>query len=174
MRRVTAFERSRVGRLILSAGIVLLLLAEIGVHLPNGPLARRIGSAPTHVLQLAASEQTWEVFAPNPRGVSLRLEAIVTFEDGSTAVWRMPDGPVIGANLRYYRWRKWMEYARADAEWLLWEPTARWIASLHDDRSSEVVSVDLVRHFHENDPRGPQPPWQSYTYYTLDLTLAAT
>lgn len=166
---MAGFERSRIGRLVLSIGIMLLLVAEIGVHLPAGPLARAVTPASSRALQLAASEQTWEVFAPNPRGVSLRLDAQVTFADGSTSQWDMPDGPVVGTNLRFYRWRKWLESARADAEWLLWEPTARWVATLYADGASPVTKVELIRYFHDNVPVDPQPPWRSFTYYTLDL-----
>ena len=172
VRAVGAFERSRVGRLVLSVAIAMMLLAEIGTHLPAGPIARTLGPSAYRVLNLTASEQTWKVFAPNPRSVSLRLEARVTFADDSTVRWRLPEGAVIGTNLRYYRWRKWLEYVRADAEWLLWDPTARWIASLYDDRHSPVTKVELIRHFHANRVIGPQPAWQSYTYYTLDLALA--
>lgn len=173
VRGVGAFERSRVGRLVLSVAIAMMLLAEIGTHLPAGPIARTVGPSAYRVLNVAASEQTWEVFAPNPRSVSLRLEARVTFADGSTERWHMPKGAVIGTNLRYYRWRKWLEYVRADAEWLLWDPTARWVASLYDDHPSPVATVELIRHFHANRALDPQPAWQSYTYYTLDLAMAA-
>lgn len=167
-----AFERSRVGRLLLSVAIAMMLLAEIGTHLPDGAIARSVGPSSYRWLNLTASEQTWEVFAPNPRSVSLRLETLVTFADGSTERWQMPEGAVIGTNLRYYRWRKWLEYVRADAEWLLWDPTARWIASRYDDRSSPVARVELIRHFHANRALDPQPAWQSFTYYTLDLATA--
>ncbi|MEX2294576.1 MAG: hypothetical protein WD691_12370 [Acidimicrobiales bacterium] len=107
------------------------------------------------------------MFAPDPRTVSLDLIADVTFADGSTVRWTLPSGPIIGANLRFYRWRKWIESARADAQWRLWDPTARWIASLYQGRASPVVRVDLIRRFHDNVIGGPQPPWQTYTYYSL-------
>lgn len=169
MRLVAAFERSWIGRVLLSAGVAILLLAEIGSHLPAGALARAVAPGSNRVLNIAASEQTWEVFAPNPRRVSLGLEALVTFADGTTTRWGMPGGPIIGANLRYYRWRKWLEYVRADDEFLLWDPTARWVASLYRDRPSPVAQVALIRNFHANFPVDPPPPWRSYTYYTLVL-----
>lgn len=163
------FERSSVGQLVISIGIVLVLLAEVGTHLPSSALERSIGPTANQVVRLLASEQAWGVFAPNPRTTSLEVEGRVTFEDGSTAVWTIPEGPNIGANLRFYRWRKWLERVRSDGYRSIWRPTAEWIATLYDDEPSPVVRVELVRRFHENALEGQQPPWQEFTYFTLDL-----
>lgn len=172
-RIVARFERSIIGRLAISVGVVILLLAQVGTHLPTSALARVVAPPAARAVNMLAWEQTWAVFAPNPRSISLDLEATVTFADGSTARWTVPDGPVVGANLRLYRWRKWLENVRADDSWLLWDPTARWIASLYRNGPSPVVRVDLTRLFHENLAEGPQPPWRAYTFYSLDLSTAA-
>lgn len=163
------FERSSVGQLVISVGVVLVLLCEVGTHLPPSALARSVGPTANQVVRLLASEQAWGVFAPNPRTTSLQVEGRVTFADGSTTVWTIPEGPNVGANLRFYRWRKWLERVRSDGYRTIWEPTARWIASLYDDQPSPVVRVDLVRRFRENVLQGTPPPWQEYTYFTLDL-----
>ena len=153
----------------ISALIVLVLLAEIGVHLPASAVDREVSPSANRVIRLLAAEQAWGVFAPDPRGTSLAIEGRVTFADGSTAVWHLPDGAAIGENLRFYRWRKWLERVRSDSYTDIWDPTARWIASLYDDRDSAVVRVELVRRFKENSIDDPQPPWQEFTYYTLEL-----
>ncbi len=163
------FEQSALGRLVISAAVAALLLAEIATHLPASSFERAVIDPANHLLGLAGSEQTWVVFAPNPRSVSLDMEARVTFADGSTARWTLPDGPAFGANLRFYRWRKWLERVRADDESPLWDPTARWIASLYDDRPSPVTRVELIRRFHDDIVDGPQPPWQAFTFSTLEL-----
>jgi hypothetical protein len=162
-------ERSPWGQIAISAGIVLLLLAQVGTHLPSSALQREVDESSNQIIRLLASEQAWGVFAPDPRLSSIGLEARITFADGSTAVWRPPQGARIGENLRYYRWRKWLERARADSYRDIWEPTARWIASEHDDGPSPVVRVELVRFFHENVVSGDQPPWEEFTYHTLEL-----
>jgi hypothetical protein len=162
-------ERSSLGQLVIGAGIALVLLCQIGTHLPASALERAVGPTAHHLVRLVASEQAWGVFAPNPRTTSLKMEGVVTFEDGSTTVWTIPEGPNVGANLRFYRWRKWLERVRSDSYRGIWEPTARWIASLYDDAASPVVKVELVRHFRDNALEGPQPPWQQFTYFTLDL-----
>ncbi len=162
-------ERSRAGQIVIAVAVTVVLLAEVGTHLPGSSFQRAVSHRAGLVAQWTASEQTWAVFAPDPRTTSLGLEAEVTFADGTSARWTLPDGPIVGANLRYYRWRKWLESVRADARWPLWEPTARWIASEYGDRGVAVVRVDLVRYFHEDVTVGPTPPWQTYTYYTLHL-----
>jgi hypothetical protein len=163
------FERSSLGQLVVSVGIVLVLLSEVGTHLPPSALNRAVAPTAGQMVRVLASEQAWGVFAPNPRTTSLQVEGRVTFADGSTTIWTLPEGPNIGANLRYYRWRKWLERVRSDGYRELWEPTARWIASLYDDEPSPVVRVELVRRFHDNVVRGDQPPWREFTYFTLDL-----
>ena len=160
---------SRWGRVAIATGIAVLLLAEVGTNLPASGFQRSVSPKASVVVQWAASEQTWAVFAPNPRNTSLGLEALITFADGTTARWSMPNGPVVGANLRFYRWRKWLEWVRADAQWPLWDPTARWIATEYERRPSPVVQVDLIRRFHRDVVDGPQPAWQAYTYYSLRL-----
>ncbi len=160
-------ERSPVVQVVISIGIVLVLLAEVGTHLPAGSaVAQLVTKEANFVVRMTATEQQWGVFAPDPRQTSLGIEGRVTFEDGSTAVWELPDGPRIGANLRFYRWRKWLERVRSDDFEGLWDPTARWIASLYDNRPSPVAKVELVRLFRPNRIAGEQPPYDEFTYHT--------
>lgn len=164
------FERSSLGQLIVSVAIVLVLLSQIGTHLPPSALNRAVGPTANQMVRLLAVEQAWGVFAPNPRTTSLRVEGRITFADGSTTVWTIPEGPNVGANLRYYRWRKWLERIRSDGYPDIWEPTARWMATLYDDEASPVVRVDLVRLFRENTITGEQAPYREFRYFSLDLS----
>ena len=158
----------------IGAFVVLIVLAEIGVHLPASSVEREVGPTANRVIRLLAAEQAWGVFAPDPRGTSLKIEGRVTFADGTTAVWHLPSGRIVGENLRYYRWRKWLERVRSDQYDDIWEPSARWIASQYADRDSPVERVELVRLFHDNSIPGPQPPYEEYTYFTLDLGPAGS
>jgi hypothetical protein len=166
-------ERSGPGRVAVSVAIVVVLAAQVVTHLPSDAAAHRsLGAEADLVLRLVASEQQWGVFAPDPRSTSLRLEGRITFEDGSSAVWRPPQGARIGANLRFYRWRKWLERVRADDQRALWEPTARWLAEEHAGGPSPVARVDLVRIFHENAVSGDQPPFEEFTFHTYVVEAA--
>ena len=160
-------ERSPIVRSLISLAIVMMLLAEIGTHLPgSSAVSQLVSQEANHLVRFTGTEQQWGVFAPDPRQTSLRIEGRVTFEDGSTAVWELPDGPRIGANLRYYRWRKWLERVRSDDFEGIWDPSARWIASLYDDRPSAVAKVELVRLFRTNRLVGDQPTYEEFTYHT--------
>ena len=147
--------------------IVAALLGQLVTHLPGASAVEdELGSSASYLVRLGAVESQWGVFAPNPRSTSLKIEGRVTFDDGSTAVWHLPEGARIGANYRYYRWRKWLERARADDYRGLWEPTCQWIASLYDEPDAPVASVDLVRLFHDNKLVGEQPPYEEFVYHT--------
>ena len=160
-------ERSVGAQIAIGILIVTALLAQLGTHLPEGSAVEgEVGDSASYAVRLAAVESQWGVFAPNPRSTSLKLEGRVTFEDGSTAVWHLPDGPRIGSNFRYYRWRKWLERVRSDEFSNLWEPTCQWIASLYDGFDSPVEKVQLVRLFHDNELTGEQPPYDEFVYYT--------
>lgn len=166
------FERSAVGQVVISAGIVLVLAVMVGTHLPDSELERSVGPTSNRVIRMLGSEQAWGVFAPNPRSTSIGMYAVITFEDGSTARWEVPEGPRIGANLRYYRWRKWLERVRADSYRGIWAPTARWIAEEASGGPSPVAQVELVRRYRRNSLSGPQPPWQEAVYFTLPISQA--
>ena len=149
--------------------IVAALLAQLATHLP-GRLRGGGRARPERQPRWCGSraiESQWGVFAPNPRSTSLKLEGRVTFEDGSTAVWHLPEGARIGANLRYYRWRKWLERVRSDDFRTLWEPTCQWIASLYDDvRLAGGEGAARAAASTRTGSIGEQPPYEEFVYHT--------
>jgi hypothetical protein len=160
-------ERSFGAQIVIGILIVTALLAQVVTHLPSSSAVEdEFGPSAAHALRIAAIESQWGVFAPNPRSTSLKIEGRVTFEDGSTATWHLPEGARIGGNLRYYRWRKWLERVRSDDFRSLWEPTCQWVASVYDDLDSPVEQVQLVRLFHDNRLIGEQPPFEEFVYHT--------
>jgi hypothetical protein len=160
-------ERTAAGQVLVAIAIVMALLGQVITHLPgDSAVEDDLGESASYLVRLGAVESQWGVFAPNPRSTSLKIEGRVTFEDGSTAVWHLPQGARIGGNLRYYRWRKWLERVRADDFRGLWEPTCQWIASLYDGFDSPVATVELVRMFHDNSVSGTPLPYDEFTYHT--------
>jgi hypothetical protein len=164
-------ERTAPVRLLLSVVIVVLLLAQAASHVPTtAPGLRDAVREPgLQVQRVTTAEMQWGVFAPDPRRSSLQLQARVEFADGAVEDWWLPQGGVVVTNLRYYRWRKWLERARGDNYRSLWRPTAEWIATLYDDRDSPVTSVTLIRWSRPNQVRGPQPDHEAEEYFTLEV-----
>jgi hypothetical protein len=166
-------ERSPLGQVLISALVVVLILVEVGTNLPSSAIARSVGPTSIRIVRLLGFEQAWGVFSPDPRPTSLQFEARVTFADGTQTIWHVPSGDPVVSNLRYYRWRKWVERVRADDYKDIWDPTAHWIASLYAHDRSPVTTVELIRRFHDNTMLNPQPPWQEFVYYTLHLPVTA-
>src|SRR5688500_15626169 len=163
-------ERTVAVRILVSVVVVVLVLAQVVAHIPEDvideALRDDLRSPALKIQRLATTEMQWGVVAAEPRRTSLRLEADVEFADGSHETWHVPQGAVLGSNLRFYRWRKWLERVRSDDYGTLWRPTAEWIATLYDDRPSAVTSVTLVRWFRDNQIRGPQEPYERFEYFT--------
>jgi hypothetical protein len=160
-------ERNGTAQLLISIGLVVLLLAQVVTHLPaSSAVEDELGGTGRYLARLAGVETQWGVFAPDPRSTSIGIEGRVTFEDGATATWHLPQGGRLVENLRYYRWRKWLERARSDQYRNLWAPTCQWIASLYEDYEAPVARVQLVRFVRDNRVVGPQPPYTEAVYHT--------
>lgn len=159
-------ERTPLAQVVIAVLIVAALLAQLATHLPEGSAVEgEIGESADYLVRLGGLESEWGVFAPTPRTTSVGVEARVTFEDGTYAIWHLPEGSRVGGNFRYYRWRKWLERVRADGFRILWEPSCQWIASLYDEFDSPVERVQLVRRSRENQIVGEQPPYEEFVYH---------
>jgi len=165
-------ESSPVGRLAISAFLVVTLVCVGVTNLPESLLRREASRVTQHYLEATGLDQNWRVFAPNPRQTSLRLHARVTYRDGSAAIWRPPTGGDLVGAYWDYRWRKWLENVTQDAHReVLWEPAARFVAAQMRRYGRDPRTVTLVRQWQDLRPPGaPQPrerPWRSFAFYTL-------
>lgn len=126
--------------------------------------------------------QEWNMFAPEPRSVWIRMDATVTLRDGTTRTWTFPqmDRMTLWERLRKERYRKWAhDGVRLDASSYLWEPTARYIARQFSDPGNPPVAVQLHRHW--ADIPGPtaagnevaQAPFHHYTFYETKIAAGA-
>lgn len=168
------FERSTVGRVIISLGVLVVLSILFFWNLPDSELKSQGVDVVRPVAQAAGLDQNWRVFAPNPRRISLDLYAIAEYEDGSVATWRVPDEtePFLSP-YRTYRWRKWMEHVRLDDKKSLWRPAAEWVSRELTVDGREPVRVSLIRRWYDIPAPGSGdevPPWNEYTYFELDNT----
>jgi hypothetical protein len=107
-------ESTRGGRLVLSVGIAALLALIVVANLPASPLRRAAEPLASHTLAAIGVEQQWTMFAPDPRAVSIGLEARVLFRDGSTTTWRPPAGGALVGAYWDYHWSKLVEHATFD------------------------------------------------------------
>lgn len=166
-------EASTAGRTAISLFVATTVAALVVTGLPDSPIEDVLDPFARPYTDAVGLDQNWEVFAPDPRSVTIAMDARVTFAADTTAVWRPPGGGRLVDTYRLYRWRKWVENVRADANaGELWEPTARWIARLHERDGREVQRVTLVRYWREIPPPGsgePTPPWRSHEFYVLEL-----
>lgn len=94
--------------------------------------------------------QSYDVFSPNPRDINLDLEGLVTFDDGSTTIWKYPRMEQMGIVERviHERWRKLgHDHLNWEKEKQLWPDFARFIARTVNSENKHPASVVLVRHW---------------------------
>jgi len=103
------------GRVLLSAGIAVLLACMVVENLPASPVRRAAEPAAGRVLAATGVDQHWSIFAPDPRRVSIALEARVRFRDGSRSTWRPPHGGALVGQYWGAHWDKFVEHATFDA-----------------------------------------------------------
>jgi hypothetical protein len=153
---------------------VVILAVLLTMLVGNLPASRTRSALAPWVRPLSASlglEQAWGVFSPDPRRVSIFLEADIELEDGSVDTWRPPvHGGLFGVQ-RAARWQKYVEFARSDDEVArneLWTPLARWVARSHGGPPA-VRRVTLVRVFRDVPPPGDDVgPWKRFAFFSLD------
>jgi hypothetical protein len=166
-------EATEFGRGLISAFLVVLVGLVVATNLPASPLRDKLMGPGQGYLNALGLDQSWAIFAPEPREASIGLRAVVRYDDGSTQTWQIPnDDPVIGT-FRDYRWRKWMENVIADANQQLWRPAAIWVAAHETRPGRRAVQVTLTRRFATLQPPGRNPsqlPWQDKLFYTLNIT----
>jgi hypothetical protein len=171
-------ESSRAGRWLISAFLVATVGAIVVTNLPAGAVQRRLAPVTQPYLNATGLDQSWNMFAPDPRTEILYLEARVVHADGRVTIWRPPTGGPLLGSYRDSHWRKFVEHAVVrpgnSFGWpQLWRPLALYVASQEADDGSPPVSVTLVkRSAFVLPPGGNAPdhtPFREEPYYTLRL-----
>ncbi len=157
------------GRLVLSLMLGFLAFTLVVWNLPASEVRAQIRPSLRPVVNAAAIDQRWSVFAPNPTTISLSVEADVYFSDGTAERYRFPHGDDLVGAYREYRWRKWERRVRLDSNDHLWEPTAEWVADRYP--VGAVSQVVLVRTFSDTpEPgSGDERTWDAVEFFTLDI-----
>ncbi|MCW2817509.1 MAG: hypothetical protein JWR42_296 [Marmoricola sp.] len=163
------FESSRVGRLLLTALMVVAVVAVALWNLPAGRPRDAVLPVLRPLVLPVGLDQDWALFAPDPRAFTVGVLARLTYDDGRTREWTPPDRGHVLAPYRTYRWQKYVERLRADDYSGLWEPAARWLA---DELGPGVRQVQLVRTYRaavRPGSRAARPAEQRFVFYTLTV-----
>jgi hypothetical protein len=173
-RRLTQerLESSRIGRVLISALVLVTLLAVAVENLPDSVPRRSLMTVGGPYVTATGLDQNWGVFAPDSRRSVIFLVAKVRYANGSTVAWRLPEaGPVFGA-YRDYRWRKWAENLmtiEGDGA-MIRRPAAAFVAREMSTSGQRPVRVTLGTRFYELRPPGrriERGPWGRTDFYRI-------
>lgn len=167
-------ECSAVGRILISGFVLFVLVGTVVWNLPESKLKRSDSRYVEPVVLALGLDQTWGVFAPEPRKQTFDMEARIIYDDGTREIWTMPKAaePFV-SSFRTYHWQKYSEYARNDMPPATLRPLAGWVARKHNMAGRRPVEVTLVRRWRDlraPDSESPRPPWQEHAYFTLQVT----
>jgi hypothetical protein len=112
--------------------------------------------------------QSWDMFAPIPKGANTSIKAVVVYKDGSRNDWTFPRMEQLGLTEKLFkeRYRKFADnLVRDDADALL-PDAARYVARLKSSPSHQVKLVILIQEwsFIVPQPDGSYipEPWQQH------------
>jgi hypothetical protein len=164
------FEASDVGRAVISAWLIVTIVALVAINMPSRSYLRdKVMSVAEPYLNATALDQNWRVFAANPRHISVDLRARVRYADGRSGEWRLPHGSALFGDYWDYRWRKWMENTVLGNRQALWRPAAIYIARQEQEEGRRPVEVTLVRRlrplYPPGTPRADRGRWTSQPYF---------
>lgn len=166
-------ESSTAGRIAISVFVLFTVFSVAVWNLPTSDMKQKSLKVVRPYITLTSLDQNWGVFAPDPRRISIDMQARIRYADGSTATLDLPRSNDVYGAYWDYRWRKWAEWIRQDAQNQLWKPAALWFARKAAVGGRLPIEVVLVRRWYELLPPGPGPsrgPWQEYPFYTLTVT----
>lgn len=159
------------GRAVLTGIIIVTLGAMIISNLPQSTLRKTVLPIVRPLLDSTGLNQNWNLFAPNPRRSTLRLEARIRYADGTTSIWRTPISDAFLGEYRAFRWRKWASYVVSDSQKDLWRTAAVWIARIHARDGKSPIRVEVFKQWYYAPKPGSgdfrQPPWNEERIYNL-------
>jgi hypothetical protein len=119
--------------------------------------------------------QGWNLFAPNPLAMNLRLEVEVTHQDGQMSVWKFSRPEDVGYIKRYTLERQHkfsLDALQNDKLAYLRPDAARYIARLNNNNpSNPPVSLKFVSYQSKIAPpnSGKPEPWVRKDLYTYHV-----
>jgi hypothetical protein len=166
-------ESTGAGRIAISVFVLFTVFSVVVWNLPTSEVKTKALKVVRPYITLTSLDQNWGVFSPDPRRISIDMVARVRSADGTEMTLRVPRGNYVYGAYWDYRWWKWVEWIRQDAQEQLWKPAALWFARKAASEGKRPTQVVLVRRWYDLLPPGPGPsrgPWHEFPFYTLTLT----
>ena len=168
-------ESSWAGRIAISVFVLFTVFSLVVWNLPSSEIKRKALKVARPYITLTSLDQNWGVFSPDPRRISIDIEARVSLADGTEETMHVPRGNDVYGAYWDYRWWKWAEWIRQNSQDQLWKPAALWFARKAAAEGKTPTQIVLVRRWSSLFPPGPGPSrgsWNEYAFYTLKLTPA--
>ncbi len=160
-------------RIAITAFLLFHIVAIVTWAVPlNTLLLSSIKNRVAPYMLWSGLSQNWALFSPNPISIDSRLEAEITYGDGSMGAWKFPLPQDFDYPYFKERGRKWAnDGVRMDENSGLWPDVARYVARLNNNRNSPPVTVKLVRHWSDIAPPGSsQPePGHQFLFFTYSV-----
>ncbi len=166
-------ESSRLGRLVLSVGILVILGAVFTWNLPPSELARKTQPSFQRIIYATGLDQNWSVFAPEPPRAEVNFRARIAYQDGTERTWNVPTGDALLGAYWDYRWLKWGEIVSAGIDARLWLPAAQWIARQEIGAGRRPMTVTLFRSIDPTAIATAQDPSTSVDFYVYPVPPVA-
>jgi len=112
--------------------------------------------------------QSWDMFAPIPKGANTYIEATLVYRDGSRKTWTLPRMEQLSLTERYFkeRYRKFAESLQRDEVDELLPDAARYIARSNSSPDNPVKTVILIQKYSFIVPRPDgvyvPEPWEQH------------
>lgn len=99
--------------------------------------------------------QSWDMFAPIPKGANTYIHSTLIYKDGSRQSWTLPRMEQLSLTERYFkeRYRHFGENLTLDQNDALLPDVARYIARLNSTPERPVKTVILIQHWSFIVPR---------------------
>src|ERR1700760_3173209 len=102
----------RLRRALASVALVVAVAVIVLGNVPDVGLWGKLRTATQPIRSATGLNQNWQVYAP-PRRISAYVDARVTYSDGTSSIFGIPNRRGLGAFVDY-RWQKYEEAIRAD------------------------------------------------------------
>lgn len=125
-------------------------------------------------------QKPWDLFAPNPTRMNVRVLAVIAYEDGEVQTWVSPD-PLQQGPWEKFRDSKLVEFitnVRLNNARDVWPSVARYFAREYGRADASVIRVQLIREWDtiaipesDEDRRLPyQPEYDSsFVFYSEEF-----